>query len=88
MAEFGFFILGMGLGSALVLSIWQWWVGRQQTNFDADMYTDYHNDYYAPDVPLTENDFVDDAVVTHVTKARKKRIKGRKKPVSKTRRAK
>ena len=88
MAEMGFFILGLGLGAALVLAFWQWWLGREQTKFTSDDYTDYHNDYYAPDVSLTEKDFVEDAVVTHVTKARSKRIKGRKKPARKTRRQK
>ena len=85
MAEFGFFVLGLGLGAALVLAVWQWWLGREQTKFTSDDYTDYHNDYYAPDVSLTEKDIVKDAVVTHVTKARSKRIKGRKKPASKAR---
>jgi len=85
MGELGFFVLGVSLGAALVLSVWQWWVSREKTNLPADVYTDYHNDYYAPDVSLTEKDFVEDAVVTHVTKARSKRIKGRKKPASKAR---
>ena len=87
MGEFGFFVLGLALGSALVLSVWQWWVGRQNANLPADVYTDYHKEYYSP---VVEKEIVEDAVVTHVTKARSKRIKGRKKPVrkSKTRRTK
>ena len=85
MAEFGFFVLGLALGAALVLSVWQWWVGRQNASLPADVYTDYHKEYYSP---VVEKEVVQDAVVTHVTKARSKRIKGRKKPARKTRRAK
>lgn len=85
MAEFGFFVLGVSLGAALVLSVWQWWVSREKTNLPADVYTDYHAEYYSP---VVEKEAVEAAVVTRVTKARSKRIKGRKKPVRKTRRQK
>jgi len=85
MGEFGFFVLGVGMGAALVLSVWQWIAGREQSKLPADVYTDYHKEYYAP---VVQKETVEDAVVTRVTKARSKRIKARKKPVSKTRRAK
>ena len=85
MGEFGFFVLGVGMGAALVLSVWQWIAGREQNKVPADVYTDYHKEYYTP---VVQKETVEDAVVTHVTKARSKRIKARKKPTTKTRRQK
>ena len=85
MGEFGFFVLGVGMGAALVLSVWQWITGREQNKLPADVYTDYHKEYYTP---VVQKETVEDAVVTHVTKARSKRIKARKKPTTKTRRQK
>ena len=85
MGELGFFVLGVGMGGALVLSIWNWVVGREQNKLPADVFTDYHKEYYTP---VVEKETVEDAVVTRATKTRSKRIKARKKPVSKTRRQK
>lgn len=80
MGEFGFFLLGVGMGGALVLSVWQWVVGREKTELPTDVFTDYHKEYYTP---LVDTTVVGDAVVSRVTKSRSKRIRSRKKPVSK-----
>ena len=84
LSDAGFFILGAGMGSALVLAVWQWWEARKETKTKYEIYTDdLFADYYKP----TETP-VEQAVVTRVKKARSKRVKSRKKPVSKTRRQK
>jgi len=80
MGEFGFFLLGVGMGGALVLSVWQWVVGREKAELPTDVFTDYHKEYYTP---LVDTSVADDAVVSRVTKTRSKRIRSRKKPVSK-----
>ena len=85
MGELGFFVLGVGMGGALVLSVWNWIAGREKNNLTADVFTDYHKEYYTP---VVQKETVEDAVVTRATKTRSKRIKARKKPVSKTRRTK
>ena len=84
LTDAGYFILGAGMGSALVLTVWQWWEGRKEAKTKYETYTDdLFLDYYKP----TETP-VEEVIVTRVKKARSKRIKSRKKPVSKTRRQK
>jgi len=81
LTDTGFFILGAGMGSALVLTVWQWWEGRKEAKYGNDIFEDYYP-------PVTETTPVEEVVVTRVKAARSKRIKSRKKPVSKTRRQK
>jgi len=80
-SDIGFVILGVCFGACLVLAAWQWWLGREQTKYEADIYADYHNEYYNP-TPV-QKEQVDGFVVSHVKKARSKRIASRKKPVRK-----
>ena len=81
LSDIGFFIFGAGMGAVFVLAVWHWYAGRDETKHDSNVFEDYYP-------PVTHTTPVEEVVATRVKAARSKRIKNRKKPVSKTRRQK